>query len=240
MVQTLGWRTELAGGGAEAVECATRTAYAAILMDCQMPGMDGFEATARIRRHGGPSRATPIIALTASALPSDRERCLAAGMDDFLGKPITLAELAAVLGRWLRRPGPELAVLRAAPPGPRPAGDPSPTMVAYLRGLVEDSSPRIVREVIGTFLQTTPPRLRALRDAASRGDVVTVQRAAHSLKGSFGQIRHEASARLSARLEALCQDGRLEGAHEIVGALEEEYQLMRVALEAEMQRLGAA
>jgi CheY-like chemotaxis protein/HPt (histidine-containing phosphotransfer) domain-containing protein len=233
ILQRLGWRAEVADAGLEAVEACARRAYSAILMDCQMPGMDGFEATARIRGGGGPSRNAPIIALTASALPSDRERCLAAGMDDYLAKPITLADLRAALQKWTA--GGRQAV--AEPTGRGGTGE-TPAMVTYLRGLQEDSSPRVVQEVIGTFLKTTPTRLRALREAATRGDVDTLHRAAHSLKGSFGQIRHDETARLAARLESITRGGRLDGAVEIVGALEDEFQRMREVLEAEMERLG--
>ncbi len=236
MLQRLGWRAEVAGSGPEAVHACEERAYSALLMDCQMPEMDGFEATARIRAGGGPSRGAPIIALTASTLPSDRERCLAAGMDGYLAKPITLADLRAALQNSI----PGWSAPPVAPPAaPRgDAGEPT-AMVNYLRGLVDDSSPRVVQEVIGTFLQTTPTRLRALRDATARGDLDTLHRVAHSLKGSFGQIRHEMSARLSARLEELTREGRLEGASEIVVALEDEYRRMRAVLEAEMERLAA-
>jgi CheY-like chemotaxis protein len=101
MLERLGIGVDIASDGQEAVHCFGRESYDAILMDCQMPGIDGFEATARIRLREGSAHHTPIIAMTASAMQGDRERCLAAGMDDYLSKPVTLDSLRAVLDRWL-------------------------------------------------------------------------------------------------------------------------------------------
>ena len=101
MLERLGLGADVAADGREAVQSFGRQPYAAILMDCQMPELDGFEATARIRAREGTSRHTPIIAMTASAMRGDRERCLAAGMDDYVSKPITIDGLRAVLERWL-------------------------------------------------------------------------------------------------------------------------------------------
>ncbi|HET7465263.1 MAG TPA: response regulator, partial [Candidatus Dormibacteraeota bacterium] len=101
MVDRLGYRADKAGNGVEAVRMLDKVAYDAVLMDCQMPEMDGYEATRQIRRHEREGRHTPIIAMTASAMAGDRERCLAAGMDDYISKPIKLHVVAAVLERWL-------------------------------------------------------------------------------------------------------------------------------------------
>jgi signal transduction histidine kinase/CheY-like chemotaxis protein len=101
LLERWGYRTEIVGNGREAVEAARRVTFAAILMDCQMPQMDGFEATAAIRQAEGQSRRTPIIALTAHAMSADRERSLRAGMDDYLSKPVDPDLLRRVLSRWL-------------------------------------------------------------------------------------------------------------------------------------------
>ena len=107
MVERLGYRADKAGNGIEAVRVLGGMDYDAVLMDCQMPEMDGYEATRQIRRHEKDGRHTPIIAMTASAMAGDRERCLAAGMDDYISKPIKLHVVAAVLERWV---GEQLAI----------------------------------------------------------------------------------------------------------------------------------
>ena len=101
LLDRLGFVSDLAGNGHEALAALERTAYAAVLMDCQMPEMDGYTATAEIRRREGTTRHLPIIAMTAGALAGDEERCLAAGMDAYLPKPIDSLQLEAVLARWV-------------------------------------------------------------------------------------------------------------------------------------------
>jgi signal transduction histidine kinase/CheY-like chemotaxis protein len=105
MVERLGYRADVAGNGSEALEALDRVPYDAVLMDCQMPEMDGYEATREIRKAERDGRHVPIIAMTASAMAGDRERCLAAGMDDYISKPVKLHIVAAVLERWLGSDG---------------------------------------------------------------------------------------------------------------------------------------
>ena len=103
MLEKLGYRVDVAGNGQEAVAAHARSRYPLIFMDCQMPEVDGFEATALIRKMEGRSSHTPIVAMTANAMQGDRERCLAAGMDDYVAKPIRIKDLQAVLDTWLHK-----------------------------------------------------------------------------------------------------------------------------------------
>jgi CheY-like chemotaxis protein len=112
MVEKLGYSADVAANGTEAVKILGDMRYDAVLMDCHMPEMDGFEATRAIRRNEADGRHTPVIAMTASALSGDRERCLAAGMDDYISKPIKLHVVAAMLERWVARPSPAVGDAR--------------------------------------------------------------------------------------------------------------------------------
>jgi CheY-like chemotaxis protein len=101
ILEQLGFSTEVAGNGREALAALDRSAFAAVLMDCQMPVMDGFDATEEIRRREGTIRHTPVIAMTAGVSLADRSRCLAAGMDDYIAKPVDPAEVEATISRWV-------------------------------------------------------------------------------------------------------------------------------------------
>jgi CheY-like chemotaxis protein/HPt (histidine-containing phosphotransfer) domain-containing protein len=199
ILERLGFAVDLAATGDEAVAKAGREHYAVILMDGQMPETDGFEATRRIREREGP-RHTPIIALTASAMRGDRERCLAAGMDDYLPKPVAPEQLEAVLRRWLPAAG------DAAEPVPMPSPPPSaagPVDWEVLADLLEMTRPEFLQDLLGLFLRDSRRMLADLAQARLSGDHVAWRQVAHKLRGSCATVGARGMMAITARMETI-------------------------------------
>jgi CheY-like chemotaxis protein len=229
--------------GRAAIEAVATGEYTLVLMDCQMPEIDGYMATAEIRRReaveglqgGRPGRRVPIVALTASRVDADQERCLAAGMDAYLNKPVDARQLKALIERW----APGVGV--AAPPGasiqpPRKRTE-MPLPIVDPAGLFGSDSAQH-RELVALFLEEVPRRLSALSTAAARGDHGQVARLAHTLAGSADSLGAARLAAACARLERLARDrapgsggplasGRLA---EAIGAVHEELQQLQAAV----------
>jgi two-component system, sensor histidine kinase and response regulator len=230
ILEKLGYRVDVADNGKEAVEAVARTRYDAVLMDGQMPEMDGFEATARIRELEGSARRTPVVAMTASAMKGDREKCLAAGMDDYVAKPIGPETLQAVLSRWVPVESPTAGEEAEAPV--------DPAMLENLRAIDGDGT--LLVELIDTFLRIAPLRVDALSKASAKGTAVALERTAHSFLGSCANLGARYMADICARLEHLGRAGSTTGARELIQSLEEEYGLVQEALLEEKRRLTAA
>jgi PAS domain S-box-containing protein len=230
MLEGLGHHVEVAANGAEAVEACRRSAYDLVLMDRQMPEMDGLRATVLIREQEGPTRRTPIVALTASALAGERERCLAAGMDDYLTKPVRLQVLDATIRKWARG-----TAAAAAPPVP--AADHPMRVLEAQRG------PAVALEVLDLFLVSTPLRLDEMRDALLRNDARGLENLAHSLKGAAAQMGARGMADVCSQVAAVCRTAAPSAARDLLDALDAEWRSERLAFEREQARLrgtGAA
>lgn len=240
MLENLGYRVDVAANGLEAVEALSRIPYAAVLMDCQMPQMDGYEATREIRRHEeGSARHTPIIAMTANAMPGDREAALEAGMDDYVSKPVKPENLGATIERWTsrRNNGPTPASEPgegAAAPGDGPEKAPlDPAMLESLRELQMPGEPDILAELTELFVTDATSHLAALREGIEREDAGSVERSAHTLKGSSGNMGATVMSRISSELQDAGRSGDLTGARELLTRLQAEFGRVREALEAE-------
>lgn len=208
----LGFTVDLVETGREALEAAMRTTYDLIFMDCHMPEMDGWEATEEIRRHEGKSRHTPIIALTASVVGHDRGRCFEAGMDDFVFKPISEAELMRVLTRFVFE-------------GARP-----PIDIAKLE-LLRQMNATLVPEIIDIYLADAPGQIAAIGDAVTKGDPGVLASAAHLLRSGSANLGASHVLDLCIKLEDLGRAGRMDGAAPLAEQLAKEYERASHALQ---------
>ena len=218
------------GNGRAALEALARTEYAAVFMDCQMPELDGYGATAEIRMREGTARHTPIVAMTAGAMAGEREKCLAAGMDDYITKPITGEMLDRMLRRWVQgQNGP-------AAPSPAAAGDAlngsdagGESVMERLRSLA-GGDPGFVSRFVNLFVEEMATQLQTLETTVSDGDVDATRRIAHGLRGACSNFGAERLEAICAVLEERAQGGTLEGAAADVQALIAEYHHLRGVL----------
>ena len=226
----LGYAFEVANHGGEAVTAIQERRYDAVLMDCQMPEMDGYQATAEIRRIEGTGRRTPIIAMTAAAMDGDRDLCLAAGMDDYITKPVRLETVAAVLERWARRPapdGPEGAL--PAPPEESSPGPLDQAQIELLRGL-DDGEGAVLAEIIDQYLAQTVEGHSDLVRVTGEGDAQGLVQVAHKLRGASANVGAVVLAEICSELEAQGRAGRLEGTAGLVERFDAEFGRARDAL----------
>ncbi|MCL4184067.1 MAG: response regulator [Burkholderiaceae bacterium] len=233
MLARLGVQMSLAGNGLEAVEMVERQRFDLVLMDCQMPVMDGFEATRRIRarEREHPERPSlPIVALTANAQSGDRETCLAAGMDDYLAKPVTVGGLTAMLARHLEPAAAETAV-PAATPDALPS-DFDPQVLAALPMVADGSAPEFAHEMLQIYEQTSTEALAQIEVALSAGpaQAQVLLRQMHTLKSSSAQVGAMALAGLAGRFENELRSGHA-GRPEWIGTLREAHARARRAWE---------
>jgi CheY-like chemotaxis protein/HPt (histidine-containing phosphotransfer) domain-containing protein len=223
LLERLGYSADVAGNGYEVLAALHRQPYDVILMDVQMPDMDGLEATRRIQSEWPAGQRPRILAMTASALVADRNACLAAGMDGFLSKPVLIRELQAALRG-----------LATAPTAPlEPAAEPpvlDPSYLDRLHQLQEITGRSVVGEIVDSFLGEVPRRLSRLREALAAGDGEALAFTAHSLKGSSAQLGALRLASLSHALELEGREGSLEEAAGIVDEIEREIERVTPAL----------
>jgi len=238
ILKRLGLRADVVSSGTEAVEALRNVPYDLVLMDLQMPEMDGLEATRTVRAAGSETKnsAVPIIAMTAHAMPGDRQSCLDAGMDDYIAKPVTPAALSALLEKWLAK-----VDARARPEGSLPAaGSPSILGVIAAVGVFDEAA--LVDRAVGdrdlalaiarSFLADIPSRMHAVRGHLAAGEPKSVQLQAHTIKGAAAAVGGEAVAGLALELERMGQVGDLEGAGPALAALAAEFERLKLAIEA--------
>ena len=236
ILKKLGYRADAVANGQEALQALTDLPYDLVLMDVQMPVLDGLEATRQIRDPQSAVRnhALPIIAMTAHAMTGDREKCLAAGMNDYVSKPVEPRTLAEALDKWLP---PEAIARPAAAPGPAapeaaaPAGAAAPEAVVFdqaalLQRLMND--PDLARIILHAFLLDMPQQIQALRGHLAAGDAKGVQFQAHTIKGAASNVGAEALRAAASELEKTAQAGKLAPA--LLAKLEAQFDRFQQAL----------
>jgi signal transduction histidine kinase/DNA-binding response OmpR family regulator/HPt (histidine-containing phosphotransfer) domain-containing protein len=236
MLEGLGLEVSRARNGEEALHSVQADDFDLILMDCQMPVMDGFAATSEIRRHElqrGRARSLPIIAITANALQGDRESCLAAGMDDYLSKPFTQQALGQTLSRWISLP-------RAAP-APAEAPPPDDDIIHQqaldnIRALSPTNGEALLERVLQAFLSDTPAHLHTIRLAIASDNPAQLRKAAHSLKSSSANVGAHALAQRCKEVEQLGRNNTTAGAAALLADMERSFQAARQALGALLEK----
>jgi CheY-like chemotaxis protein len=226
-VEKLGYQAQIASGGARALELLDTHSFDLILMDCQMPGMDGYETVARIRaneqRLARPHM--PIVAMTASALNGDRQKCLDAGMDDYLTKPVELERLGLLLEKWSRGNLGHLCGVAPAEPADGKHGGPVVDM-ASLRRVVGDgaSGEAAAAEIYVLFKAETPRRLQGLADSLRRNDPVQTAARAHALQGGCLAVGAKRMGMTCATIVKLARKNELGQAAALLQGLWKDYE----------------
>jgi CheY-like chemotaxis protein/HPt (histidine-containing phosphotransfer) domain-containing protein len=223
----LGYRASTVVNGAEAVEAARSGAYDLVLMDCEMPVMDGFEATRRIRESLRSS--VPIVAVTADAMPADRDRCLHAGMNDYMAKPVELRRLAGLLAKWLpaRADGAGVPVtLETSADAPKSVFNET----ALLQRLMGDR--QLAGVVLKGFLADAPARLNSLRQRLEAADAAGTKLDAHALKGASATVAADNLQALAMAIEQAGNVGCLDRFAELLRSATEEFQRFKTTLES--------
>jgi CheY-like chemotaxis protein/HPt (histidine-containing phosphotransfer) domain-containing protein len=266
MLEGLGCRAHMVSNGAQALQALSEASYDLVLMDCQMPELDGYEATRAIREReaetDGPARHQIIVALTAHAMEGDRERCLAAGMNDYLSKPFTLRQLQETLARWLPRRRKDPAGIggdgeRTGAPG-RNAGESAKSAMADGRKEPVEESSRaleshinrktweeilsietattsgLLNRILKVYLEDSSAAMVKLREAAFRKNLQEASDLVHSLKSSSANVGAMNLSSLCAEMERIARKGDTEHLLPIFGRIEAEYQSVRRVLDSEL------
>jgi CheY-like chemotaxis protein/HPt (histidine-containing phosphotransfer) domain-containing protein len=227
ILANLGYSADVAANGREAVSRAAAQHYQAIFMDCLMPEMDGYEATVAIRSAEAPGRHVPIIAMTAGALPEDRERCLSAGMDDHLAKPLMPADVAAALDKW------------AEAPATGAVRDEIEQRLDLLRGAAA-LGPAELAGLLRRLSAHAPGHVEEIVQAVALDDAERLREQAHQLKGVAANLGARELAEVCSRLEAAASAGDLEAAVEPLAMLRPRTREMLAAIEVILGDLGSS
>jgi PAS domain S-box-containing protein len=255
ILRSFGCVVEVASNGLEGLKCIDNSPFDIVFMDCEMPIMDGYEAVAQVRQRSDINRSLPVIAVTAKATRGDRERCLQAGMDDYMSKPVQPEDFQTMLARWTPRNRDESRAF--ATPDREEQIEPAPTatekqqdeklqasptenaldaeVIARLRTLAKATDASLLNQIFDSFLSDGEARLVALKIALANGDAESLRKVAHTLKGASSNIGAHHMADIAQELQALGETGEVEGTAAWVEKLEAEFGRVRSAIVAEIK-----
>jgi CheY-like chemotaxis protein/anti-sigma regulatory factor (Ser/Thr protein kinase) len=244
ILQIQGYSVTVVNNGREALDAHAQDAFDLILMDCDMPEMDGFEATREIRgrERSSTGKRVPIVALTANAMAQDRENCLNAGMDDHLSKPFSILTMQDMLARWI----PEAASVPPETPERATAAHAKAAEVLdrqvldQLRKLLTNGKPELLARTINLYLAESPKLMQKLKQAAGAKDAPEIARSAHSLKSSSANVGATLLSRYCAEIESSARRADTEEASETFARIETEHDRVQSALSAELEVLTAS
>lgn len=241
ILASLECRTTLCSDGAEAVKQFAEHAFDLILMDCQMPVMDGYAATEQIRAFESKRQRveTPIIALTAATISGDRERCAAVGMDDFLSKPFIVDDLVDKLKHWLPHKVHIVSTdSRRETTKSRSLSALDLSALARIRGLDPSGSTAVLARIINIYLETTPEQIRTITEACAQENRDVVRKTAHSLKSSSANVGAETLSVACKRLEVQALDAQWQVLSDLITTIENEFDCVADALRAQLDSLS--
>jgi two-component system, sensor histidine kinase and response regulator len=216
MLGRLGCDVAIAVNGREALEAMAAERFSLVVMDCQMPEMDGFEAVRRLRHAAGPTlltpRDVPVVAITANALAGDAERCMAAGFSDYLSKPFKQQQLAEIVQRWAPQASPPVAAPRAATDVPLEAAQLDTATLDRIRDMEQRGATRLLERLAAAYLEWAERLMAEGQRALEADNDDALRQAAHTLKSASANLGALEFSRLCADAESMARDGRLEDA----------------------------
>ena len=241
VLEELGLKADCVAGGQEAVEKAKQAGYDIIFMDNQMPGMDGFQATETIRRLEAHLRRSPtvfIIGLTANAAVGDREKCLACGMDDYLSKPFSVAQMREVLLRSGRVSGLTASVV-TAPPVKAPVADREVVLIAELEDLDSQLVPGVARKLMIEAMAGLPDKIAELERLCEVANYPELMRLAHTVRGGMSVLRLVALADAASQLEEFAVQHDASGARRMLQELRVNFKLTQPLVDDWLRNKGS-
>jgi two-component system, sensor histidine kinase and response regulator len=235
-IEHLGYEADVAANGFESLKALKNREYVLILMDCQMPEMDGYEATRAIRHDEANNSRVPIIAVTANAMQGEREKCIAAGMDDYLIKPFKKEDLVAIVRHWLNQPnvsknGENIVAAEEFSSPENQNDSTAANITARITEFRDELGEEVTGMLIALFIEETPPRINALHSIVREKDFRKIEFEAHSLKGMFGNMGALEAADLCEKLETEAENKSLAQAELLVAEIDKAFSQIRPVLE---------